>query len=225
MQNSQEIKIDIDANYKFNEEQVNLLKKRYYLNLAWMDRLAMSYCQLGIINKAIIHLSLAAGLVGSVLILNIALAALFSLSLLWLSTLKGHYQALQERLDVLVEDLTLSEQQLNKAVATNLDLQTKLEESLENNLKVVQHLVEARQEIEQITAQAKIKDQKIDESKQQIETSSKQIATLTSDLLEQKKIFTEKMAGFLLFLDQTRLSMEQGPEASSLRAGKLWSFS
>ena len=210
MQNIQEIKIKIDDGYQHNEEQVKLLRHRYYSNLALMDRISKSYDQLGTVNKAIIYLSLSAGLMISVITLNIVLAALFSLCLLWLSTLNMHYQALKERLDVLVADLTLSEKQLNQAVNANLELQTKLEEAFENNAKVFQHLVEAREEIEKITAQAKIKDQEIEEARQQIEVSSQKIASLTSGLLEQKRLFTEKMAGFFLFLDQKRSSIERG---------------
>jgi hypothetical protein len=216
MKNPQETTINIDSNYKLNEDQVTLLKKRYYLNLASIDRLSRSYYELGLINKIIINLSLTAGVVASILILNIALAALFSLSLVFLASLKAHYQLLQERLDVMVKDLSLSEKQLNTAVASNLELKTKLEESLESNLKVVQHLVDARMEVEAITEQAKIKDLKIEEAKQQVEASSQQIATLTSDLLGQKKVFTEKMASFLLFLDQKRLSIGQGNKESCL---------
>ena len=89
-------------------------------------------------------------------------------------------------------------------------MQIKLAEAFENNAKVVKHLVEAREEIEKITEQAKIKDQEIQQARQQIEVSSQKIASLTSGLLEQKRLFTEKMSGFLLFIDQKRLSIEQG---------------
>ena len=213
MQNSQEIKIDVDDH--FNPEQVKTLKQRYYTNLAWMDRMANTYQQLSMINTVVIYLSLTAGLLVSVITANIVLVALFSISLLWLSTLKAHYQALQERLDVLVDDLTLSESQLNKAVVSNVKLQTKLEEAMEENSKVLHCLVESRKEIEKIAEQAIIKDLEIEGARQQLAASSEKITALTTDLMGQKIKFSEKMSGFFMFLDKSRLEMEQSRAMTS----------
>ena len=214
MQNAQEIKIQIDNNFQFNAEQAKSIKQRYYMNLAWMDRMAKTYQQLSMINKIAIYLSLTAGLLVSVITFNIVLAALFTISFLWLSTLKAHYQALQERLDVLVDDLALSEVQLNKAVASNLELQAKLEEAMEENSKVLSRLIESREEIEKILEQAKIKDLEMEDARQQLTASSEKITALTADLITQKKIFSEKMGGFFSFLEDTRLEMEKSRVAT-----------
>ncbi len=205
MQNLEEIKIDTDYG-----EQSKLLKIRYFSNLSWMDRSAMHYSQLGMANKLIIYVSLSAAFLMSVISLNIVLATLFSISLLWVSNLSAHYQALQERLEVLVQDVTLFEKQLNHAVNLNLELQAKLAAAFKQHLEATQHLIEAREEITNLLEKAKIKDQEMEEARQQIEASSQKIVVLTSSLVEQKKVFTEKMAGFFLFLDHQRLSIEQG---------------
>lgn len=203
MQNSHELRIEVDA-------QVRLLAKRYYLNLAWMDKMAVAYQQLGILYQTMIYFALSAGLLVSVISLNITLLLIFSLAWLWISTLKQHYQALQQRLDVMLQDLTISEQQLNQAVAENQKLKEKLEEAVIENTKVVQHLLETRQEMEQISAQAKLKDLEIEGARQQLLASSEKITALTTDLIIQKQAFSEKMAGFFLFLDQSSVMMGQG---------------
>lgn len=133
------------------ETQVNLLRKRYYSNLTFIDYLAKTYGDMSFFKQTSLYVLAIATSTTGIILANPIFFIIGAISLNLLVYITLQYRALEERFSQLVYDLEESEKRLETAVAANLELEEELREAGINQDKLLVELEEGRLEVQRIT--------------------------------------------------------------------------
>lgn len=202
-----------------DSNQKEVLYSRYIENSSYYDRLSLYFGALGIISKGLIYFSCIGGFALSIVLLNPFIIAVSALSIFVLVGIHIQSNTLQQRFEILTEDLGRSEEQLHQTVGLNRDLESQLNIAFRNNYEIQKDLEQKKFEMQAILKNVQEKEQEALLAHKKIGELGQEVAGLRAELQENKKIFYPKVKGFFDLLDETAALLKPSlPEGHELRA-------
>lgn len=164
--------------YDSGYSQKDLLRERYIENSSFFDRIALFFGKLGIILKTCVYLGLIAGLVLSSVFFNPILIGVLVTALFFVGSIHMQNHSLINRFDLMVEDLCVSEKQLQQAFSLNQSLE-QLKQAYQNNYTICDQLEQCKIKISLMAENSKEKKMEIDVAHKQISEYAKRAEFLS----------------------------------------------
>lgn len=195
------------------EKQSEWIRKRYYQEMTFLDSLAKAYGELSWIKQTAI--SIFAISPSCFFYINPSFFLLACVLCGILILLRFHYNTLENRLKLLLEDLEYSEKEIDKLMLKNQDLEKKIMEAFEKNQITVQQLEEARVRIQLMEEACREQQQQLGSACHSLLDNTTQTTEMTAQFITVMTCSVEKSNELASTAQETLTLFQSGHDSNS----------